>query len=402
MYFFSKPIKAKSYLPQVFLLIVIAVVFLICCGKEENNSAAEGSSNDSTATADSIADSTAAADSAKDREATAVPVEVSSVLRGDVHDYILQNATIDTEEGVDVHARVAGLVEKLNVEEGDFVARGAVLCRLEDDDYRLARDKAKVAYDKQSADFSRLKDMHEKQLTSTKEFEEARFGLEQARIDWETAELNFERTRITAPIAGVVTNRYVRLGALVGTTNPLFRIVDISEKIAVVHIPEREMGRVKKGQQAYLSTDNIPGKHFEAHIKRLSPHVDAASGTFKATVGLNDPENKLRPGMFVSVHIVTATHRDALLIPKAAVVYENGLPYSFFIDRDTLARRVRIERGFSNEQYLEVLSAIGDTDRVVVVGQNGLKDGARIRIVAGLLEEPEQASGDSTAVEEKL
>ena len=187
-----------------------------------------------------------------------------------------------------------------------------------------------------------------------------------------------------------------------GTTKPLFRIVDIREKIAVVHIPEREIGRVKKGQQAYLSTDNIPDIHFESYVKRLSPHVDAESGTFKVTVGVNDPENRLRPGMYVSVHIVTETHRYALLIPKAAVVYENGLPYSFFIEHDTLARRIRLERGFSNERYVEVLSSISDTDRVVVVGQNGLKDGARIKIVAGLLEEPEQASSDSAAVEEKL
>jgi len=244
--------------------------------------------------------------------------------------------------------------------------------------------------------------MHEKQLTSTKEFEEARFSLEQARIDWETAELNLKRTRITAPISGVVTDRFVRLGQLVGTTKPLFRIVDVAEKIAVVHIPEREIIRIRQGQLAYLSTDNLPDKRFDAFIKRLSPHVDAASGTLKVTVGVRDPENSLRPGMFVSVHIVTDTHRNTLLIPKAAVVYENGLPYSFFVRQDTLARKVRLDRGFSNEQYVEVLASVSDTDRVVVVGQNGLKDGARIKVVAGLFEEPGQASGDSAGVDDKL
>ncbi|MBN2289851.1 MAG: efflux RND transporter periplasmic adaptor subunit, partial [Candidatus Glassbacteria bacterium] len=292
-------------------------------------------------------------------------------------------------------ARVAGLVERLNVEEGDRVARGALLCRLEDDDYRLARDKAKVNYDKQQADFQRLKDMHEKQLTSTQEFEDARFKLEQARIDWETAKLNLERTRISASIDGVVTNRYIRQGELVDMAKPLFRIVDITEKIAVVHIPEREIGRIRKGQQAYLSTDNLPDRRFEAAVKRLAPAVDASSGTLKVTVGVRDPENRLRPGMFVSVHIVTETHRDALLIPKAAVVYENGMPFSFFVEQDTLARKVMLERGFSDEKNVEVLSSVCDTDRVVVVGQNGLKDGARVRVVAGLLEQSRQTAEDT-------
>jgi len=120
---FGKFMKGTASFKRVFFLILATGVFLFGCGKGKNSSDEEGSSSDSTATADSSADSTAAADSAEDREAAAVPVEISPVLRGDVHDYILQNATVDTEEGVDVHARVTGLIVKLNVEEGDLVAR---------------------------------------------------------------------------------------------------------------------------------------------------------------------------------------------------------------------------------------------------------------------------------------
>ncbi|MBN2287717.1 MAG: efflux RND transporter periplasmic adaptor subunit [Candidatus Glassbacteria bacterium] len=398
---YRKLMKPETSVRRLLILALTAAVFLVCCGKGQDQASGEEGKADSTAAADSSADSTAVADSAKAREA-AVPVEISPVKRGDVHDYILQNATVDTEEGVDVHARVAGLVERLNVEEGDRAARGTVLCRLEDDDYRLARDKAKVNYDKQRADFLRLKDMHEKQLTSTQEFEDARFKLEQARIDRETAELNLERTRIAAPIDGVVTSRYIRQGELVDMTRPLFRIVDIKEKIVVVHIPEREIGRLRQGQQAYLSTDNLPDRRFEASVKRLAPAVDAETGTFKVTLGLTDPENTLRPGMFVSVHIVTETHRNALMIPKVALVYENGSPYAFFVEQDTLTRRVRLETGFSDEDHVEVLSSVAESDRVVVVGQNGLKDGARIRVVAGLLEEREHLAGRAATKENKI
>jgi len=377
-----------GFLALVFSLAAVTAVFLYSRGSGGDGAAAAGLDSESTAVTDSSS-------SGGDREtAMAVPVEVAN--------YILQNATVDTEEGVDVHARVTGLIVKLNVEEGDLVARGAVLCRLEDDDFRLARDKAKVVYDKQQAEFRRLQDMHEKQLTSTKEFEEARFSLEQARIDWETAELNLKRTRITAPISGVVTDRHVRLGQLVGTANPLFRIVDIKEKVAVVHLPEREIGRVKKGQPAYLSSKNLQDKRFEARIKRLAPAVDAESGTFKVTVGVLDPENGLRPGMFVSVHIVTDTHRNALLIPKSALLYENGSPYAFFVEEDTLTRRVRLETGFSNERYIEVLSSVSDQDRVIVAGQNGLKDNDRIKVVAGLLQENEQIAGREAEEEDKI
>jgi membrane fusion protein, multidrug efflux system len=167
-------------------------------------------------------------------------------------------------------------------------------------------------------------------------------------------------------------------------------------------VPERVIGRIKKGQDAYISSDNIPERSFGAVIKRLSPVVDASSGTLKVTVGVSDQNDELRPGMFVSVHIVTETHRNTLLIPKTAVIYEDGMPFSFFVDNDTLARKVRLEQGFSDEEYMEVLASVSDTDRVIVVGQNGLKDGARIKVVAGLLEEDNQIAGDSASVNNKL
>ncbi|MEA2062847.1 MAG: efflux RND transporter periplasmic adaptor subunit [Gemmatimonadota bacterium] len=395
MNFLKYPERVSLSWPLVFLLLAGGFVLLTGCDKGKGDETAAGSDKDSTAVADS-------ADQDSTEVVLAVPVEVSGVKMGDVHDYILQNATVDTEEGVDVYSRLVGVVVKLVAEEGDRIRRGGLLCQLEDDDYRLDRDKLKVAYEKRQVDFRRFKDMYEKQLTSAEKYEEARFNLEQARIDYERAELNLTRTRITAPIAGVVTRRHVRLGERVTSSNQLFRIVDMTDKITVVHIPEREIGRLKQGQQAYLSTDNLPGKRFEAAIKRIAPAVDAASGTFKVTVGLKDPGESLRPGMFVSVRIVTETHRNALLVPKSSVVYENGLSYAFFIEQDTLARRVRLEKGFSNENYLEVLASVCDTDRVVVVGQNGLKDGAKIKVVQGLLEESAQDTSQRDEEEEKL
>ena len=174
----------------------------------------------------------------------------------------------------------------------------------------------------------------------------------------------------------------------------------MADKIAVVHIPERETSRIRNGQRAYLTTENLSDMRFESRIKRVSPAVDAESGTFKVTVGVNDPNDRLRPGMFVSVHIVTETHNNALLIPKSAVVYDNGLPHAFFVEQDTLARRVLLDKGFSNENYMEVLSSVSENDQVIVVGQNGLKDGTRIKIVSSLFEQDEQIATKDMVLEE--
>ena len=374
-----------SSVPFLTVLLAVALIALLSGGCGGSKKSDEKTKPDSLATTDSTS-----ADSTKD-EKLVIPVEIASVIKDEVHDYILQSATVDTEDGVEVFPRISGVLVAMSVEEGDHVAQGGLLCRLEDDDFRLDRDKLKVAYEKSQTDFNRLSDMYEKQLTSTEKYEEAKYNLEQARISFERAELDLRRTRITAPIAGVVTRRYIKLGERVTSADRLFKIIDMADKIAVVHLPEREISRVRDGQEAFVSSDNLPGQQFDAYVKRISPTVEASSGTFKVTVGLKDTEEKLRPGMFVSVHIVTDTHEEARLIPKSSVVYENGLPYAFFLERDTLVRRVRLETGYSNQNYLEILSAsVTDTDKVVVVGQNGLKDGANIKVVQSLLDEPEK------------
>ena len=404
---YRNTLQRFSFLKSALTVIALTSFVFIGCGKDLAADPKDSAASDSTAstaadsTAAAAADSIAKADSLAEverqhSEAKAVPVEIAFVQCGEVYDYILQNSTMDTEEGVEVFSRLNGVVVGLNVEEGTRVARGEALCCLEDDDYRLERDKAKVIFEKRQAEFQRFKNMHDKGLVSTEQLEDARFILAQVRIDWEKAELDLKRTRIESPIAGVVTDRHIRLGERVTTSEPLFRVVKMEDKIAVVHIPEREIGRIRTGQQAYLTTDNLRDLRFEAAIKRVSPAVDAKSGTFKATVGVKDPTDRLRPGMFVSVHIVTETHDNALLIPKSAVIYDNGQPHAFFVEQDTLARRVRLDKVFSNENGMEVLNSGNENDRVIVVGQNGLKDGVRIRIVSGLLDENEQIASKDT------
>ena len=393
--------REKLYLSEILAALILSCcVLLVSCGRESKAGTPDTPAADSATavTADSTSkaanDSLAKADSVKKaeeqkREAAAVPVEVAVIERGEVHDFILQNSTVDTEEGVDVYSRQVGEVVKLNVEEGRRVARGAVLCSLEDDDYRLARDKSKVNYEKSQADNKRFKEMYEKQLVSTKEVEESGYNLEQARLDYQRSELELQRTRITAPIAGVITSRLVKLGERVTADKALFRIVEMVDKITVIQVPEREISRLKSGQPAYLTTDNLPGRKFTGGIKRIAPAVDPASGTFKVTVGLKDPQGELRPGMFVAVHIITDTHPNALLIPKEALVYENGLAHVFIVEQDTVARRMRLEPGFSDENYMEALSIVQENDKVVTVGQNGLKDGSRVKVVSGLFKESE-------------
>jgi membrane fusion protein (multidrug efflux system) len=150
--------------------------------------------------------------------------------------------------------------------------------------------------------------------------------------------------------------------------------------IAVIYVPEKNIHQLKLNQKAIVTSDNLKENQFEGWIKRISPVVDPASGTFKVTVGVKNASHLLKPGMFINVQIIIDTHKDAILIPKTAIVYENEY-MNVFIVKDSLAHKIRLSAGFQDNEKVESLERINAGDKVVVVGQAGMKDKTRVAIV---------------------
>ena len=152
--------------------------------------------------------------------------------------------------------------------------------------------------------------------------------------------------------------------------------------IARVYVPGQYMNAIRLDQRVFVQAEFLDSLRFEGWVKRISPVVDPKSGTFKVTVGVTDASRQLRPGIFIEVQIITDTHLQATLLPKGAVVYDGGARYVFAV-RDSLATRVKLHAGFENSQFVEALSGVEPDEAIIVVGQDGLKDGAKVRVVSG-------------------
>ncbi len=315
----------------------------------------------------------------KEAEKT-VPVEVVEAARGDISNYILLSSNIETEIMADVYARVQGIVEKIYKEEGDYVKKGEVLLSLEPEQYALAEQAAAVEYRKQLAKYERLKKMHEKKLLSDEEYDDAKYTLDAMRIKWDEAKLNLDFMKVRSPINGRVGERLAKIGKRIQPSDKLFSVVNNQEVIAVVYVPEKNINQLKVGQQAYIFSENIRSKPFPAWIKRISPVVDPQSGTFKVTLGVKNENQLLRPGMFVNAHIITDTHKNVLLIPKAAVVYENQY-MNVYVVRDSVAHKIQLNAGYEDADKIEALNGINEGDKIIIVGQAGMKDKTRVNIV---------------------
>lgn len=364
------------------ILLILLLIAGAGCGRRGDDTEKQAKT-DSTSEAEEEGSKSEKTDGKKgdeEEEQEAVPVEVAEAHIGDISSYLLFNSTLETEGAVEIYAEISGFVRELLVEEGDRVEAGDVLLRLSDEELRVEAREAEVNLTRLESTFKRSQDLSERGMINDQEFESTQFELAQARLNLERAQLRLAHTLVRAPVAGVITDRGVQIGGRVGPSTMLFGMMRLDEMIARVYAPGRYLTSVRKDQLAKLTSDFMPDISFDGWIKRISPVVDPRSGTFKVTVGVTAPADQAPPGLFVSVRIVTDTRQNTVLLPKEAIVYEGGERFIFVVEEEKASKR-RLDAGYENASVIEALSDIEPGMPIIVLGQNGLKDGTTIRIV---------------------
>jgi membrane fusion protein (multidrug efflux system) len=318
-------------------------------------------------------------DAAKAAEA-AIPVEIALPARKELLATYSGTATLEAEGDAEVISKVQGEVQKLLVEEGDRVSAGQLLATLDGRQLRLEATQAAAELAKLERDYKRQVELNQKGLVAAGTFESLRYDLESLRARHELAVLQLSYTEIRAPFAGIVATRNIKLGQTVQPNTALFRVTDPSPLKAHVFVPERELKRLKPGQAAAVQVDAVPGKAFHAKVTLVSPTIDTRTATFKTTIEIDDASGELRPGMFARVGIVFERKQKALQIPRVALVETDG-ERSVFIVQDGVARQKNVGTGLTDAGNVEILEGLNGDEQIVIVGQSGLKDGNKVRVV---------------------
>ena len=319
-------------------------------------------------------------DNNEEEEKLVIPVEVRDVSRGDISAYYSNTATLEAVREATIVSKVRGIVQELKVEEGDVVRAGQVIAKIEDDQYRIEAERSKATLDRLYNDFQRNKELFEKELISAEVYENSRFEYESQKAAHQLAQLNYEHTNIKSPISGVISERFIKIGNMIGVDQEVFRVTDFDPIQAILHVPEHERSKIRTGQKAELKADAIPGQMFTGRVERISPTIDPNTGTFKVTVYMDENEGMLRPGMFGRVKIVYDTRLNTKMIPKTALITEDETQ-SVFVIKDSLAFRKQIRTGYVNGSNVEVIDGLEDGEIVVTTGQGSLTDSTKVNIV---------------------
>ncbi len=309
-------------------------------------------------------------------------VTVTPARRGQIDENLSLVGNVAANRDVMVVSETVGRVTAVRAEVGDNVSSGTMLVQV-DDELKLAAFKtAEVNYEKAQKDLRRYEALYKSNTVTDTEIESARLACKAAEAQFISARRQFQDTRITAPIAGVVTSRLVEQGSMVQPGMPIANVVDIATLKVTLHVAESDVFKLKPGQAVTASTDIYPGVAFAGVIRTVSDKADD-SHTYRVEIGMdNSAAHPLKAGMFVRVTFPAVSKRNALIIPRACLVGSRRDPQVYVVEAGK-ARLRAITVGAEIGLEVEVLSGLGEGESVVSNGQNNISDNSAVTVAAG-------------------
>lgn len=325
------------------------------------------------------------ANSSPDKETPAavvsIPVEAAVIARGAIASSYRTTTTLEAKADAEVNSKATGIVQTILVEEGDLVEAGQVLATLDTERQQLALKKGQADLAQLKSELERVEKMYSRKLVSADVYDKLRWQVESLEASVKMQELQLRDTRIIAPISGVIARRYAKVGQLITefSAKSLFHVVSQQYLEAVINLPESQLAKAKVGQVARLHFAGAPT--VEARIIRISPVVDATSGTARVTIGVHNDDLSLKAGMFAQVDLQYDHKATALLVPKKAVLAMDNAS-SVFVVRDGKVQRKTVKTGYENDLMVEIIEGVTEGEQVVTAGQASLKDDSTVTVVS--------------------
>lgn len=291
-----------------------------------------------------------------------------------------------------VSAETSGQVHQIAVREGDTVKADQLLAALDSTLHAIESAKAEaevrrnsVLVDNQRNEVQRLQRLDESQSVSRDKLEDEQAQLkilaaqrDVANKQWERHRYLESKTRITAPLDGMVTRRYISPGDYVSAGLPLFEMVSIDRLRARIAFPEHDASRISIGMPVKLTTPAAPGEIAVGQVAAVNPQIKMHNRAVEITVEFDNPGGWL-PGASTDAMLVVEQHQQALTVSQLAMVTRGGREVVFVVNEGQ-ATAVPVESGWRENGWVELVSGVSAADRIVVEGAGLLSDGSQVEV----------------------
>lgn len=276
-----------------------------------------------------------------------------------------------------VGSDAAGVIVKVNFDEGDNVKSGQLLAKVDDELLQLQLQNAKLGLEGATNDNDRFSKLVKDNAVSGSQAEKINLNFRSNEVQKKLIEKQIRNTSIKAPFSGIITKRMIDLGSFVGQGTPLYEIVDISSLKLTVFVPERDVLKFKMNETVSVSVDVFGDKQFKGKVSQIAAVADQ-SHNFKVQILVPNGNRELKAGMYGTVEMGNSESRTALSIPRLALVGSSKNPQVYVV-KDGRVKLTNFVAGTSDGEFIEVVSGISKEDEIVVKGQVNLQDNARIK-----------------------
>lgn len=326
----------------------------------------------------------------------AVAVEVAAVTRADITPVLTFTSSLEPVWTAEIASKVDGRVDKLTVDEGDAVTAGMTIAVL--DMSELAAQviqaegsllQAQANLEQAELDFQRMEMLAAQGAVSSQTLDSARTKRDLAAGQVRAAEgavalysSKLTGATVTVPRDGVVVKRFLQPGFYTKAGSAIISVADITTLLAKATVGEAEIAQLRPGTPVKVRVDALGSQEFNGTITRISPVAAMPSRTFTAEVAVPNRQNDLKAGMFARVEVPGQVRSQAVVVPETALVMKEDRKTVFVVTAENKVEQRLLRLGYIGGGWAEVLDGVKEGEKIVVAGQNKIRDGSTIKMGA--------------------
>ena len=310
-------------------------------------------------------------------------VTTTGVIEEHWEDTLSSIGTINPVLGVILSNEIAGIISALHVESGEPVNKDDLILELDTSTDKANLDGLVAAEKLALIKFKRQVKLLKNKATSHSSHDEARAELDIAKAAVISQKSIIDKKKIRAPFSGKLGIRQVSLGQYLDKGTQIIPLVSLNKTIADFSFPERYFAHLKVGQTVKISTQAYPNEVFEGTIQAINPGLFEETRTIGVRAIMDNPDEKLRAGMFADVNVVTSSPKPVLVLPETAVLFNTYGENVYIVkqqDNKNIVELRNIKTGAHRNGHVEIIKGLALNDKVVDEGHVKLRNGQKVTI----------------------
>ncbi len=289
--------------------------------------------------------------------------------------------TVEESAETAVGFKTGGQIARVNVKEGDYVSRGQLIATLDDSDYKLGVDAARIQYEQMERQVARMKKLHDAHSISGNDYDKAVSGLEQLKVQLDANTNKLDYCKLHSPVSGYVRSVNFSVGEMVGAGTPLVDIINSGDMSVAADVSSAVYDR--RGEISSVFCVLPDGGRIPMKISSITPKADG-NQLYRMRLSIPSAESsRLTAGMNVEVEISLgeASGKTGVTVPEHSVFQSDGKTYVWVIGADsTVSKRAVVDAGLDDKGNIVISNGLDGSEQIVKAGVDALSDGEKVRI----------------------